>query len=113
MMKKENFVKIMDVLDEYFNGEIAEAFKLLNMGDNRISDKFDIIISAIDMEIDPLGLAREDELTVDCGSYVCSWLFSDTDFNEVCPNASTLYDYIVNKYHQLNQEAKAERNDFN
>ena len=108
-MKKENFVKVMDILDEYFNGEIAEAFKLLEISENRITDKFDTIISVMDAEIDPLGLACDDEHTADCGSYVCAWLFSDTDFNEICPNAGALYDYIQEKYKKLNEEACIER----
>lgn len=108
-MKKENFVKVMDVLDEYFNGEIAEAFNLLKMSENRITDKFDTIICAMDAEVDPLGLASDDERVADCGSYVCSWLFGDTDFNEICPDAGTLYDYIQGQYKKFNEEACIER----
>jgi hypothetical protein len=108
-MKKENFVKVMDVLDEYFNGEIAEAFKLLEISENRIADKFDTIISVMDAEVDPLGLARDDERTADCGSYVCAWLFSDTDFNEICPNAGALYDYIQEQYEKWRQSERDAR----
>ena len=111
-MKKENFVKIMDALDEYFNGEIAEAFNLLQMSENRITDKFDTIISVMDAEVDPIGLASDDERVADCGSYICSWLFGDTDFNEICPDAGTLYDYIQEQYEKWRQsqrDARAEQ----
>ena len=108
-MKKENFVKVMDILDEYFNGEIAEAFNLLGMSENHITDKFDTIIIVMDAEVDPLGLAHDDEHTADCGSYVCSGLFGDTDFNEICPDAGALYDYIKERYKKFNEEACVER----
>ena len=111
-MNKETFVAIVDVLDEYFNGDIAKAFNLLGISENKIAEEMDKILLAVENEIDPEHLAKEDELVADCGSYICNWLFSTEEFNEVCPNAGALYDYIENAYVEKQQkewDARAEK----
>lgn len=103
MITKESFIKILNTVDEYFNGDIQEAFCTLGMDENKISDMFDVIISALDADVDPRHLATKDENTADCGSYVCEWLFGVTDFQEKCADASALYDYIVAKYEDIKE----------
>ena len=98
MINRDSFINIMDALDSYFNGDILKAFDLLGIYENKIHDHFDIIVGAIDKDIDPEDLARADENTADCGSYVCEWLFGVSDFNEKCKTSAELYDYIVERY---------------
>ena len=98
MINKESFIDIMDALDSYFNGDILKAFDMLGIYDNKINDNFDIIVDAIEKDIDPENLARTDPNTADCGSYICEWLFGTSDFNEKCKTSSELYDYIVTRY---------------
>lgn len=103
MITRESFVKILDTVDEYFNGEIQKALCTLGMDENRMGDMFDAIISAVDADVDPKHLAMKDENTADCGSYVCEWLFGVTDFQEKCADAGALYDYIVAKYEDIKE----------
>lgn len=97
-MEKKNFVTIVKELDTYYNGDIAEAFNKLNIYENRITHSMDLIIDALDEEIDPKHYARNDDLTYDCGSYLCEWLFGHGEFQEKCSTAEELYDYIAQKY---------------
>lgn len=107
MMNKETFVVIINELDSYFNGDIAEGFDKLGIYENHINSCFDNILTAIDKEVDPECYAEEDALTKDCGSYVCCWLFSETEFQEKCPTAEALYDYIESKYSEApNDDSK-------
>ena len=98
MITRENFIKIVDALDEYFNGDISKALYTLDMSENAITDLMDNILSAIGREIDPEERARTDEKVADCGDYLCSYLFSETEFQETCPTAGALYDYIISVY---------------
>lgn len=98
MIEKASFIKIMDTLDAYFNGDILKAFDLLGIGENEINKHMDIIIDSIDKDVDPKQLARHDDFTADCGSFVCEWLFGVSDLQERCKTAGELYDYIVEKY---------------
>lgn len=98
MIKKESFVQIMNTLDEFYNGEIAEAFDKLGIYECKFSEHMDVIVNAIDEAVDPECFAEEDENTIDSGSYICDWLFGIGKINEICPTAEELYDYIVNKY---------------
>ena len=88
----------MDALDSYFNGDILKAFDMLGIYNTKINDHLDIIVDAIDRDIDPENLAYTDPNTVDCGSYICEWLFGVSDFNEKCKTSGELYDYIVTRY---------------
>lgn len=97
-MTKACFVKILEPLDEYFNGELSDAIYILDMGEWKINQLMDTIIDALDAEIDPLRLAKDDVNTSDCGSYLCSWLFGETDFRIACATPAELYDYIQMKY---------------
>ena len=98
MMNKETFVTIINELDSYFNGDISEGFDKLGIYENNINRCFDNILTAIDKEMDPECYAEEDPLTSDCGRFVCCWLFCETEFQEKCPTAEALYDYITAKY---------------
>lgn len=98
MINKTSFIEIMNILDEYFNGEMAKAFNTLGIYECRTTELMDILIIAMTEDIDPKHLAREDELTMDNGCYICEYLFDDGEFRETCPDAGKLYDYIAEKY---------------
>lgn len=98
MITKESFVKIVNACDAYFNGEAFDALKILGMDENLINNYFDAIIDAVDNDIDPKHVARNDDFTYDCGSYVCEWLFGTGEFQEKCKTAEELYDYIIEQY---------------
>jgi hypothetical protein len=98
MINRDSFIKIMNELDEFFNGEVREAFEKLGIYDSRIQDEMDKIIAAIDNDVDPLHLAQEDKFTSFSGSYLCEWLFGISEFNEKCPTSADLYDYICSAY---------------
>ena len=102
MISKENFVTIVNAFDEYWN-EKAEALNKLDIYECYFHSFADTILDAIEKEIDPMQLAQTDELTYDCGAFLCEWLFSTGKFQEVCPTAESLYDYIVEKY-QMKKE---------
>ena len=101
MITKETFVTMVNAFDEYFNGEIYEALKTIGAQENNIDPIFDSMIDALDKEVDPKRLARDDDNTYDCGSYVCEWLFGEGEFQEVCKTAEELYDYIAARYESL------------
>lgn len=104
MIAKESFVAQMEVFDEFFNGEISEAFDKLDIYESRLSRLMDKLVNSIDKDIDPDHLAESDENTSYCGSYVCEWLFGKSEFQEVCSTAEALYDYIVKKYNECPHE---------
>lgn len=97
MIEKENFIKVMDALDELWNDKL-EAMNALGISESYFMAFSDEIAEAIDRDVDPKHLARTDELTCDCGSYVIEYLIGEGEFQEVCPTAEALYEYIVNKY---------------
>jgi len=97
MISKESFCKIADTLDEFFNGETFEAFSKLKIHESKLHEEMDIILGAIDADIDPKNKAAEDD-EIPSGSFVCEWLFGSTRFNEICPNSASLYDYVVKAY---------------
>ena len=115
MIKRDSFIRIMNELDEFFNGEVRDAFEMLGIYDNRIQDEMDKIIAAIDEDVDPLHLAKDDVLASVSGSYLCEWLFSISEFNEKYPTAADLYDYIcavyANHAEQLQQQRVNEINE--
>lgn len=98
MINKTSFIETMNILDEYFNGEMAKARNTLGIGECRTNELMDKLITAIADDVDPKHLAREDELVADCGCYICEYLFGVGEFQETCPNAEKLYDYIAKKY---------------
>lgn len=109
-MQKENFIKIIEALDEYFNGDFKEGITKLGVQEIIVDKYMDAILEALDLEIDPLKLGAKDEYTADCGSYLCVWLFDENNqFHEVCPNAEALYDYISAAYENLRQEKRDSR----
>lgn len=109
-MQKENFIKMIEALDEYFNGDFSEGMAKLGVQEIIVDKHMDAILEALDAEIDPLNLGEKDEHTADCGSYLCVWLFDeDNQFHEVCPNAGALYDYISAAYENLRQEKRNSR----
>ena len=99
MISKTAFVKIVDALDELWNEKI-EHLRALDMEESYIATFSDIITEAISEEIDPKHRARTDEAAMDCGDYVCEWLFGTGEFQEICKTAEDLYDYIINKYNE-------------
>jgi hypothetical protein len=98
MINKTSFVSIMNILDEYFNGEMAEARDTLGIGECRTTDLMDELITSIADDVDPKRLAEQDELTKFCGCYICEYLFGNGEFQETCSTAEKLYDYIAEKY---------------
>ena len=102
MITKASFVKIMDKLDEYHNGEIWKALQTLGIEENIFTNLLDTITDVMNEEVDPKHLARTDELTMDCGCYVQDWLFGSSEINEKCKTAEELYDYIIKKYSIVN-----------
>lgn len=97
MISRDSFISIVNTLDEYWNDKI-EHLEALGISESYFNSALDVILSAIEEDIDPMHTARDDDLCYDCGSYVCEWLFGTSKFQEVCPNAGALYDYIVAKY---------------
>lgn len=102
MITKTSFVKIMDKLDEYYNGEIWKALQTLGIEENVFTNLLDTITDVMNEEVDPKHLARTDKLTMDCGCYVHDWLLGSSEINEKCKTAEELYDYIVEKYSIVN-----------
>lgn len=98
MITQASFVKIMDKLDEYYNGETWSALKTLGIEESVFTNLIDTITDIINEEVDPKHLARTDELTMDCGCYIHDWLFGSSEINEKCKTAEELYDYIAEKY---------------
>ena len=97
MISKDSFITIVNALDEFWHDK-NEHLVALGISDNYFHDFADAILGAIEADIDPKHMARTDELTYDCGNYLCEWLFGQGEFQEKCPNAEALYDYIVAKY---------------
>lgn len=110
-MTRENFIKVMDVFDEYFNGELPDALKVFGINEWAIDGYMDTLLDVIDSEVDPLSVAHLDEHegVRDCGSYINEWIFGKSDFNELCKDAGALYDYITAQYEKLKQKARDER----
>ena len=97
MISRDSFIEIVNALDEFW-GDKIEHLNALGIGENYFNSFADVIIEAIEKDIDPKHTAREDEHCYDCGAYLCEWLFGTGDFQEVCPDAGALYDYITAKY---------------
>ena len=97
-MTKDTFVKIANMLDEFFNGEPAKALDALGIGECIFTKCMDTIIDAIDAEMDPDQKAKNDEYCIMSGSYLYEWLFGMNEFNEICATAEALYDYIIAQY---------------
>ena len=97
MITKESFISIVNALDEYWSDKL-DHLKALGIYESYFNDFTDVIIDAIEADIDPKHIARDDDLTADCGAYILEWLFGAGEFQEKCPDAGALYDYIVAKY---------------
>ena len=111
MITKETFIKVMNELDAFYGETQALMEKFGFRDDNIIASSFDRIVDALDTEIDPKELARKDEISKDCGSYICDWLFGPSELNEKCPTAADLYDYIINRYEwYYNEELRSQNN---
>lgn len=94
MINKKSFVKIMNSFDEFWNDK-NEHLKALGIYESYFSLFADVVLEALDADVDPEHNARYDELTMDCGSFISEWLFGKGAFQEKCPNAEALYDYIM------------------
>lgn len=109
-MKKETFVIIMNELDTFFNDTMEKMAKVgFDLNENPIIDSFDAIADAIHDEIDPDKLAHEDKYCADYGSFIYEWLYGYTEFNDICPTAESLWDYILNAYAKKEAAKYAER----
>lgn len=97
MISRNSFIEIVNALDEFWGDKIAHL-EALGFGENYFSSFADVITEAIEKDIDPKHTARDDEHCCDCGSYVFEWLFGVNKFQEICPDAGALYDYITAKY---------------
>lgn len=100
MICKKSFCLIMDALDTYFNGEIAEAITKLGLNEWAMDNVIDNIVNALDSDVDAGELASIDDNCAPCGSYICEWLFGEGALNEICPTAADLYDYIEKRYNE-------------
>ena len=107
-LTRENFIKIIDAIDEYYCGDVAQARAVLGIGECVTNELMDIILDAISETVDPKRLAAKDENTSDCGDYICTYLFAETEFQEICPTAGALYDYIKEKYSDAHNEDSAQ-----
>lgn len=107
-MNKKTFTTIVNQLDSYYNGDISEGFAKLGIYENSINICMDAILDVLDDEIDPERYAEEDPYTKYSGSYVCAWLFDCTEFQDVCPTAEDLYDYIEKKYSEAPNDNPAQ-----
>lgn len=101
MISRDSFIAIVNTFDEYWNDKI-EHLEALGISESYFNCAFDVIIDAIETDIDPEHTASKDDLCYDCGSYICEWLFGGGEFQERCPDAGALYDYIVAKYQPSN-----------
>lgn len=108
ILTRENFIKIVDAIDEYYCGEVALARATLGIEECVTNELMDIILDAISETVDPKHIAVIDENTSDCGDYICAYLFTETEFQEICPTAGALYDYIKEKYNEAPSEDSAQ-----
>ena len=99
MMNKSTFITIMNEMDKFYN-ETWKSMEALgfNQDSNAITIAMDTILEAVDKEIDPKRLAKDNIYTEESGSFLFEWLFGETEFNEVCKTAGALYDFILNIY---------------
>lgn len=109
MINRDSFVKIMKVLDEYYNGDTKDALDTLGIHECVLHDHMDAITNALDEDVDPLKLATKDVHTASSGSYIYEWLFETSDFNEMCKDEVSLYDYICSVYTEHNEKLKQKR----
>lgn len=99
MINKQNFVSMMNALDEAFNGDFMKGLDLLGCSESSIDRALCDITNALDRDVDPDSLAEEDEMTSDCGSYLFDWLLSkDNPLYTAYPTAGSLFDYISRRY---------------
>ena len=101
MMNKSTFVTIMNEMDKFYN-ETWKPMEALgfNQDSNAITIAMDTILEAVDKEIDPKRLAKDNVYTEESGSFLFEWLFGETEFNEVCKTAESLYDFILHIYEE-------------
>ena len=99
MMNKSTFITIMNEMDKFYN-ETWKSMEALgfNQDSNAITVGMDTILEAVDKEIDPKGLAKNDSYTKESGSFLFEWLFGETEFNNICATAENLWNYIGAAY---------------
>lgn len=100
MITRDNFAKIVNALDEFWNDK-NEHLTALGIQENYFHDFADTILDTLEKEVDPKHTARDDKYAYDCGAYICDWLFSSSDLRKQCLTAADLYDYIVAKYQPI------------
>lgn len=106
-MRKENFVDIVNNLDEFYNKTLPQLDALGMMSEDApILRYFDEIVAAISYEVDPDNLG-ENELTYE-SPILCEYLFSNR-FKNLLPDAAALYDFIQTKYSELRVNAATEQ----
>ena len=99
MIKKQNFIDMMQAFNEFYDDEMLAAFNTLGMQECKIFDIMDQLLDSLSREVDPHREAVVDNLTHDCGDYLCDWLFtSESKLREQYPTPGALYDYIISRY---------------
>ena len=102
-MTKENFTKALEIFDEYYNGEIFKAFTTLGINENKITQFMDEFVDIVAKTLDPQNKAKDDNLTYNCGCYVCEWLFGGDWLRGEYPTPEVLYDYVTIQYKEVNK----------
>ena len=102
MISRDSFIKIVSEIDNYWSNKMP-LLQQLGIEESYFNTLADVITDAIDEDVDPKHLARTDDATYDCGSYLCEWLIwsEDSKLRAQCPTAGDLYDYIVLHYKAL------------
>lgn len=99
MIKRQNFINMMQAFDEFYDDKMLVAFNTLGMQECKIFYIMDQLLETLSRELDPYREAAVDDLTHDCGDYLCDWLFtSDSELREQYPTPGALYDYIISRY---------------
>lgn len=98
-MKKKTFIIIMNEL-KHFYGDTWEKVKALGFDPEH--DAFthfaDMVYEALEEEVDPDRLAEKDKYCAEAESFLFEWIFGDSDFNNLCPTAEDLWNYIQKSY---------------
>ena len=102
-MTKENFVKALKIFDEYYNGETSKALTTLGIYENKITEFMDGFVDIVATTLDPQNKAKNDDLTYNCGCYVCAWIFGSDWLRDEYPTPEALYDYITIQYKEANK----------
>lgn len=102
-MTKKNFTKALKIFDEYYNGKISDALTILGIYENKLTQFMDEFIDIVAETLDPQNKAEDDDLTYNCGCYICEWLLGNDGLRDRYPTPEALYDYITAQYKEVNE----------